>query len=384
MGAQDVELSLARLLKHYAALSPSSPTLIPTPPFLTATELSTSAAQQWLVDHLLPLDQSKQDGARSWKKAFWRRVVDGIEVGFNERRARGDDAVEDEETHPDLLETMVDFLSSSSGAGAAPGVSRRIYYYGSIEKPVETWDRITTQEEGRLISGGTTGLRTWQACVALSNHLLADPSLVRSHSRILELGAGVGLLSLVSAKVLGPGDNTRPERGETTRIVATDVDEKVLEMLEANIAENGLQERVLARSLDWELALDPQRAGSELDRWEAEVWGTKNQRATLILGADIVYDPSLIGPLSAKLAYLLEPAQPVQDSCSSPSSEALIAGTVRNEETWELFLSACRARRLHIERVELQRLMPEGSGIVGAEGWEGEGEVRLVRIIVQA
>lgn len=61
--------------------------------------------------------------------------------------------------------------------------------------------------------------------------------MVQLHSRILELGAGVGLLSLVSAKLVAR-DSARAESGETSRIVATDVDEKVLEMLEANIAES--------------------------------------------------------------------------------------------------------------------------------------------------
>ena len=91
---------LASLLKHYAALSPSSPTLIPSPPFPSAQDLSTPAVQQWIVDHLLAVDQTQQDGARAWKKAFWSRVVKGIEVGFEQRRAEGDEAVEDEVSAP--------------------------------------------------------------------------------------------------------------------------------------------------------------------------------------------------------------------------------------------------------------------------------------------
>lgn len=76
-----------------------------------------------------------------------------------------------------------------------------------------------------------------QACVALSNHLLADPSSVLKHDRIVELGAGVGLLSLVSAK-LSAGGAAPKTGGAEPRIVATDVDEKVLEVLETNIAES--------------------------------------------------------------------------------------------------------------------------------------------------
>lgn len=56
-----------------------------------------------------------------------------------------------------------------------------------------------------------------------------------------------------------------------------------------------------------------------------------------------MYDPSLVEPLSATLVYLLEPAQSAQDG--GPHPEALIAGTIRNEETWELFLAACSASK---------------------------------------
>lgn len=61
------------------------------------------------------------------------------------------------------------------------------------------------------------------ACILLSNHLLAlHPT---SASSVLELGAGVGLLSLLSARSSPIG----------TKITSTDVDEHVLERLSENI-----------------------------------------------------------------------------------------------------------------------------------------------------
>jgi predicted nicotinamide N-methyase len=78
-----------------------------------------------------------------------------------------------------------------------------------------------------------TFLANRQACVALSNHLISSPSVLTSSRNILELGAGVGLLSLVSARLLVSSE-TRAEEN-LRRIVATDVDEKVLEMLEGNV-----------------------------------------------------------------------------------------------------------------------------------------------------
>jgi len=179
-----------------------------------------------------------------------------------------------QEVHPDILETMVDFLSSGASAGA-PGVSTRTYYWGDISKAPSEWESLRTREEGRLISGGasrsphlTPSLSVHpltvfgstqeqpgcghgasrpsnlllllldiaaespfahrQACIALSNHLIAAPHVLERSTRIIELGAGVGLLSLVAARLW----RTAGRRGQ---VVATDVDEKVLDVLTSNL-----------------------------------------------------------------------------------------------------------------------------------------------------
>lgn len=71
-----------------------------------------------------------------------------------------------------------------------------------------------------------------QACIALSNHLIASPAPVVRARRILELGAGVGLLTLVAARLARQGEEGDEAR---RRFVATDIDEKVLETLQGNI-----------------------------------------------------------------------------------------------------------------------------------------------------
>ncbi|GAA5971590.1 hypothetical protein JCM11641_000653 [Rhodosporidiobolus odoratus] len=385
---------LKLLLKHYSSLSPSSAALVPSPPFPSPTNLSQPKTQQWLVDHLLQSDRWREDdqeGARSWRKVFWKRVVKGIEDGLEARRDAGDEAVDDEEVHPEILETMIEFLSASFRD--SPATSTRIYYWGPLQDTPGTWQSVKTKEEKRMISEGTTGLRTWQACIALSNHLLATPSVLDECTRILELGAGVGLLSLVTAKLLEAGREGREEG----RIVATDVDSRVLAMLEENIELNNLNRIALPAQLDWELASDVSAGREELERWGEAMFGDGG-RPDLVLGADIVYDPSLASHLAAVLSWLLRPRYPQPPGEAYKPGEAFIAGTIRNESTWELFLTECRApvlliessssseltavivcagsRKLSIRPVELE--VPEGgSGIVGAEGWEGEGEVRL-------
>ncbi|GAA5920116.1 hypothetical protein JCM5296_002520 [Sporobolomyces johnsonii] len=374
-----MDSDLPLLLRHYAAHSPSSPALIPSPPFPSSHDLSLPSTQQWLVDNLLATHrvahEEDTEGARSWKKVFWRRVVKGIEAGFDERRTRGDEQVADEEVHPDILEAMVDLLSTpgSSSGSAAPGVSTRTYYWGELRKPRSELNALKTREEGRMISGGTTGLRTWQACIALANHFLADPSPLLRSRRTVELGSGIGLLSLVAAKLHADAADSPAE--VAARIVATDVDEKVLDMLQGNVELNRLQHFVGALKLDWELTADLAKNGEELAQWEQQAF-PHGGRADLILGADIVYDPSLAGHLASTLAWLLSPRT---GDTNSRHCEALIAGTIRNESTWELFLHECRTRQLKVEPLGL-KAPPNWSGLVGAEGWEGEGEVRLVRI----
>lgn len=98
---EELHDQLSLLLRHYAALSPSSPALIPPAAFPPPLVLSQPSTQQWLVDNALGHDaaeeQEQEEGARNWKRGFWRRILGGIDHGFTERKDRGEAAaVEDE------------------------------------------------------------------------------------------------------------------------------------------------------------------------------------------------------------------------------------------------------------------------------------------------
>ncbi|GAA5980810.1 hypothetical protein JCM5350_003715 [Sporobolomyces pararoseus] len=386
---------LSLLLKHYSALTPSVPSLIPQPhPFPKSKTLSLPQTQQWIVQNILPLDQDEEGGGGTgtgsslhWKKNFWKRVVKGIEEGFEERKREEEESIEDEEVDSEILERMVEYLSSSStSTGTTGGLSNRTYYWGSLDLPRNEWNFIKTREEGRMISGGTTGLRTWQACIALGNHFLIDSKIIKSSRNIIELGSGVGVLSLICARIK---KHQTGDDDEVGKVLATDVDEKVLELLKENIELNGLQDEIQTLKLDWELAQiasseetssessysSRARAQAELLEWETQAFGKEEEeqdRADLIIGADIVYDPSLTSPLAATIYWLLSRS-------STSKSQAIIAGTIRNESTWESFLNQCRCRDFKIEEIELKKFK-DGSGLVGAEGWEGEGVVRVVKL----
>lgn len=120
---------------------------------------------------------------------------------------------------------------------------------------------VTLIENPSLISGqGTTGLRTWEAALALAEYILQSRrSLLDSVQTVLELGAGTGLCALICAKL------------EVPRVVATDGDENVVASLKANAKANGVEDRVITDVLWW---------GSEESSARKDV--------DLLIGADVV------------------------------------------------------------------------------------------------
>ena len=99
---------------------------------------------------------------------------------------------------------------------------------------------ITVLETPSLISGlGTTGLRTWEAALALAEYLLLRRPPPSATARLLELGAGTGLVSLVAAR-LG-----------VAWVLATDGDQGVCEALAENVALNALGHAVRVAKRPW-------------------------------------------------------------------------------------------------------------------------------------
>ncbi|KAF4042582.1 Lysine methyltransferase [Phytophthora infestans] len=83
-----------------------------------------------------------------------------------------------------------------------------------------------------------SGTRLWTGSHFLSRYLWRHPELVRG-KRVLELGAGTGICSIVSSK-LG-----------AVKCLATDGDEEVVELLAKNVQVNEAEDVVTARSLFW-------------------------------------------------------------------------------------------------------------------------------------
>ncbi|KAH7909931.1 S-adenosyl-L-methionine-dependent methyltransferase [Hygrophoropsis aurantiaca] len=92
------------------------------------------------------------------------------------------------------------------------------------------------------------GLQSWASAILLAERMCAEPKpfFHRTHGtqamRVLELGAGTGLLSIVTSKILS-------RLGIDASVIATDYHPSVLSNLSLNVATNNVP--VAVSSLDW-------------------------------------------------------------------------------------------------------------------------------------
>lgn len=162
------------------------------------------------------------------------------------------------------------------------------------------YDRRRASEKGVLLSPPATAART-----VPESH---NNTFAGSQPRVLELGAGVGLTSLVLAR-LG------------WDVLSTDVVPPLETVLRPNIERNqgssaaaGVSGRVAVQSLDWTSAADGEAATGPMSS------GLASERAfELIVTADTVYEPTLVDGLLGTIATALRcapnaPPPPLQPS----------------------------------------------------------------------
>lgn len=154
--------------------------------------------------------------------------------------------------------------------------------------------QIWIQETPRLISGmGTTGLRTWEASLFLSEYLVHEACW--ANKNVLELGCGTGLvgISLLKNKLC-------------KTVIFTDGDVGVVEKMSNILSYNGVNGQA-----------------------QRLLWGESDVPfVDILVAADVTYDISVLPSLRGTLecAFL--------KGCK----QILIAATVRNEDTilaWE-------------------------------------------------
>ncbi|KAJ0058618.1 hypothetical protein NL108_017988 [Boleophthalmus pectinirostris] len=127
------------------------------------------------------------------------------------------------------------------------------------------------------------GKQVWRGAFFLADFVLSEPGTFRG-TTVLELGAGTGLTSILTASV-------------AKRVYCTDVGEDLLSMCRRNVALNKhVMERsggeVIVKQLDWlqrDLCTDPEEEFS----WSEEEVADLYDHTTVIIAADVVYDDDL-------------------------------------------------------------------------------------------
>ncbi len=179
-------------------------------------------------------------------------------------------------------------MSRQQSAPGSPGALQRIEQRYPI-----TWSELSLGEvrlrlpeladpvaylRERLKDPGGSDLpywnKLWPAALGLAGMIASNPAMVRG--RVIELGAGMGVVGLVAAAV-------------GHEVVITDVEPDALEFARAAAEANDLAARVQVRSLDW---LNPPES---LGRFET------------LLGAEILYSRSTYPALARLIEQLLAP-----------------------------------------------------------------------------
>ncbi|NXS73970.1 EF2KT methyltransferase, partial [Pandion haliaetus] len=192
-----------------------------------------------------------------------------------------------------------------------------------------TGEPVTLSESVAIISGGTTGLVTWDAALHLAEWAIEN-SAVFSNRTVLELGSGIGFTGIAICKTCKP-----------KTYIFSDYHHCVLKQLTENIRLNGF---VLEPGTTQHIQTESQGQKAEATNYQktklivAELdWGSVTEKQLLdlqpdvIIAADVVYDPEIILILIGMLQKLST------SRADRKPPEVYVASTIRNPDTYHLF-----------------------------------------------
>ncbi|XP_075969764.1 protein-lysine N-methyltransferase EEF2KMT [Anticarsia gemmatalis] len=196
----------------------------------------------------------------------------------------------------------------------------------------QSLDKIITIKETRnMVVNGTTGLKTWEAALMLSDWALCNKDLFLNKN-VLELGSGVGFAGITIAKMC-----------DIKSLVLSDCHDEVLKTITENIQINfpSYEQKVSQPTL---FTNGPKTIGATMLDWNKVDHFNEHMVPDLVIGADIVYDPSILKPLCNVL----------QTFCiKNRDIDIYIASVIRNEETFNGFLETLSSMNLKYEKIEM-------------------------------
>ncbi|KAG7696825.1 hypothetical protein KL930_002725 [Ogataea haglerorum] len=208
-----------------------------------------------------------------------------------------------EEVNDDLYEHLSDLLQAVPLDATDTEV---ISYCVSCKSGNRDMD-LKVREAPNVISGlGTTGLRTWEASLYLTQYLLNSDHCDLTDATVLELGCGTGLVGMALYKY----------HPTVKKICITDGDSQLIENLPSNLQLN-------------EIPIgSPKISISKLSWGEDEL---PDPNIDTIVAADVTYDSSILDDLVS----VIYESMTQNNRGSTLVRNAYIAATVRNETTLE-------------------------------------------------
>ncbi|KAF8559946.1 hypothetical protein OG21DRAFT_1400944 [Imleria badia] len=305
------ESFLSSILFRYSALAPVKNISFP-------SNIPFNVAHDFLLRRILLNHHLKQyPPSEPYQQSFWKWALVQLED-----LTRGNEDNEIDEC------IYAHYLSLRTGVRSESPPNSFITHYWRFPEthdyPIEVdcYQMVTLLESRTTIEAGTTGLRTWRAGLVLAQYLIQHPYLVDT-SNVLELGSGTGFIGILVASLqlrtaVPPFDRKMPS------VYLTDANSTVLVRCQNNVRltcnKSSSHPNVHYNPLDW---LDSLSDQENLKSFLSEA------KANIVLGADIVFDPVLVPPLVNTISLALS---------SEPTRLALVALTVRNEETLAYFL----------------------------------------------
>ncbi|XP_011564202.3 putative protein N-methyltransferase FAM86B1 [Plutella xylostella] len=176
---------------------------------------------------------------------------------------------------------------------------------------------IIIRQTNSMVVNGTTGLKTWEAALMLADWALCNPQVFK-RKNILELGSGVGFTGIAIAKFCEP-----------SALCLTDHHRTVLDIICRNIEINLPNIGKETNELVTIYKTNNVTIKTLLLDWEYIDDDVTDLTPDVIIGADIVYDPSILQPLcNVFQTYFKKNSQ----------LEIYIESVIRNPDTFKMFV----------------------------------------------
>lgn len=261
-------------------------------------------------------------------------------------------ALEDHDSE-ELIQETASLLALCSGTAGAGTFTRNIHLPHLFSHDIVLSLKDIPLENSDYSS---VGAQTWGGAVVLAEDLASEPNrfALDTATRVLELGAGTGLVSLAAAMVQ---DCMHVE----STVVATDFYPAVLTNLSENISENIPSSRktsvkVLTAALDW-----------QHPKWEAPL----DQPFDVVLGADIIYEAEHARWIKSCLEHLLKKPEP---GSSPPSFHLVIPIRRTHTEESNTVHQVFSVERHSGQRLELS-IVEERTIVCEADDGQGDEDV---------